>query len=111
MGNLNDVMINDQSTVVSNALNNALNHVSDNNQFQQQQRQQQQAQSQSQQPSQQHHASLTTTSPIIQPRGNNNKPVQIIPLLAVSQLHLNQKDPINLEEIVDENKILPMMEH
>ena len=96
-GNLNGMMTNDQSQAVSNALNSAMNHVSDRQQFRA------------------HFKDNTipsksaNNSPNIQPQ----QPQQphIIPLISVSQIQVNKQDHTEPDGFIDEMKILPMLEH
>ena len=109
-GILNGMMSNDQSESVSNAINNAINHVSDRQQFRQNL-------DNHQHPAQQSRSA--NNSPIIQPQQQQQQLSQrrvpqlpqIIPVLSVSQLPINNKKPVNPDEKIEENDILPMLEH
>ena len=97
-GNLNGMMTSDQSNAVSNAINNAINHVSARQHFRSQ------------------ISKSADNSPSLQPQGkppaiNEDKPLEIIPVISVSQLPINQTDDVGPDDYVDENKILPKLEH
>ena len=122
-GILNGLMTNEQSAAVSNAINNAMNHTSDRQQFrqnesnQQQQHQQHQQQQQQQQPQlqqqqqqglkQQQPSKSADNSPVLQPLQPQN-----IPIISVSQIQINNKrNLVDIDGRINENEVLPMLEH
>ena len=50
-------------------------------------------------------------SPIIQPQQPQQHQPQIIPIISVSQLPINQSKPVSPDAFVNEDEILPMLEH
>ena len=96
-GILNGLMTNDQSESVTNAINNAINHTSDRQQFRKK--------------NDKHHqpSRSVDNSPNLQPQPQQQ--VQIIPIISVSQLPINQKQPVSPDAHVEEERILSMMEH